>query len=128
MTKKMVFVCVDFEGNEHYYTKENIKDRNKDWRLVGVKNVDVFNPIVLNQEEFEKFKAEDTTIKEKIFGGAFFIKLFSQDAIITLSIVDEDDNVTFEVAFLDADYSDYLLGMKLISKKVDLLLEGESYV
>lgn len=127
MTKKMVFVCVDFEGNEHYYTKENIKDRNKDWRLVGVKNVDVFNPIVLNQEEFEKFKAEDTTIKEKIFDGAFFIKLFSQDAVTTLSIVDEDDNITFEVAFLDANYSDYLLGMKLISKKVDLLLEGESY-
>ena len=128
MAKKMVFVCVDFEGNEHYYTKENIKDRNKDWRLVGVKNVDVFNPIVLNQEEFEKFKAEDTTIKEKIFDGVFFIKLFSQDAVTTLSIVDEDDNITFEVAFLDANYSDYLLGMKLILKKVDLLLEGESYV
>ena len=42
--------------------------------------------------------------------------------------IDEDDNITFEVAFLDANYSDYLLGMKLISKKVDLLLEGESYV
>ena len=128
MTKKMIFVCKDFEGNEHYYTKENIKDRNKDWQLVGVKNVDIFNPIILNQEEFEKFKVEDTTIKEKIFDGAFFIKLFSQDTITTLSIVDEDDNITFEVAFLDAKYSDYLLGMKLISKKVDHLLENESYV
>ena len=76
MTKKMIFVCKDFEGNEHYYTKENIKDRNKDWQLVGVKNVDIFNPIILNQEEFEKFKVEDTTIKEKIFDGAFFIKFF----------------------------------------------------
>ena len=29
MAKKMVFVCVDFEGNEHYYTKENIKELKK---------------------------------------------------------------------------------------------------
>lgn len=126
MEKQICFVFQDYEGNTHKFTKENLKERNKEFRLVGVENVEMYTPTLLTAGEYSSFLRSGIVLKESVFQekGLYTVVSYIED-ILNFSLIDESGTSIFELAVTDdASYEKYLLGMKILKKKVDFVTGG----
>lgn len=127
MKKGTVFIFKDYEDKLHYYTKENLQTRNKDWILIGVDDIkEYINSLtILQSTDFASFLNKDMEIKELILDGLNFSLVHRAD-ILSFRIIDGSQNNIFEVNMLNATYAEYLTGMKLIAEKIKMLQNGGS--
>lgn len=125
---KTLFVFQDYFGDTHVFTKNNLKERNKDWKLVGVENIKGYNEqFLLTPEEFDSFLKKDIVVKEKVFkDGGLYIRVSKGSDIMSFVLEDEGNKSIFELKIADAlTYENYITGMKLLKRKVDLVVKKD---
>lgn len=125
---KTLFIFEDFLGDTHAFTKENLKERNKDWKLVAVKNINGYNEqLLLKDEEFESFLKQEVEVKETVFkSGGLYICVSKGKDLMTFVLEDEGGRSIFELKIADAlTYENYLIGMKILRRKVELVVNKD---
>lgn len=125
---KTLFIFEDFLGDIHVFTKENLKERNKDWKLVNIKNIKGYNEqLLLSSEELESFLKQEVEVKESVFkDGGLYTCVSKEKGLMTFVLEDEGGKSIFELKIADAlTYENYLTGMKILRRKVELVVNKD---